>query len=111
MLCESRPGDWVYFTDWQGDPDELLDGPGTEIGAVLADAGGARRPCARALVALPPELMNFGEGKNLAFSRAVNEAGGEVLLDHRVRRGGSHHQKLFVVRRTDAHWMWRSSAA
>ncbi len=43
--------------------------------------------------------MNFGEGKNLSFSRVVNDAGGQVLLDHRVRRGGSHHQKLFVVRR------------
>ncbi len=28
----------------------------------------------------------------------INEAGGEILLDERVRRGGSHHQKLVVVR-------------
>jgi phosphatidylserine/phosphatidylglycerophosphate/cardiolipin synthase-like enzyme len=28
----------------------------------------------------------------------VNEAGGEVLLDQRIRKGGSHHQKLVVVR-------------
>ncbi len=48
-----------------------------------------------------PELMNFGEGKNLAFSKAINEAGGQVLLDHRVRRGGSHHQKLIVVQHDD----------
>ena len=33
------------------------------------------------------------------FSRAVNTAGGEVLLDNRIRRGGSHHQKVVVVRR------------
>ncbi len=25
--------DWVHFTDWRGDPDERLDGPGTEIAA------------------------------------------------------------------------------
>ena len=31
----------------------------------------------------------------------VNAAGGELLLDERVRRGGSHHQKLFVVRSGD----------
>ena len=31
----------------------------------------------------------------------VNQAGGEVLLDERVRRDGSHHQKLFVVRHPD----------
>ena len=36
-----------------------------------------------------PEAMNFGEGKNLSFSRVVNDAGGQVLLDQRVRRGGS----------------------
>ena len=29
----------------------------------------------------------------------MNEAGGEALLDERVRRGGCHHQKLLVVRR------------
>jgi len=28
----------------------------------------------------------------------VNAAGGEVLLDNRIRRGGSHHQKIMVVR-------------
>ena len=32
------------------------------------------------------------------FSRAVNTAGGDVLLDNRIRRGGSHHQKIVVVR-------------
>ena len=31
----------------------------------------------------------------------MNEAGGEVLLDERVRRDGSHHQKLFVIRHPD----------
>ena len=28
----------------------------------------------------------------------VNQAGGEILLDERVRRAGSHHQKLVLVR-------------
>ena len=36
------PGDKVYFTDWRGDPDQLLgDDPGSEVGAVFAAA--ARR--------------------------------------------------------------------
>ncbi len=47
-------GDWVSFTDWQGDPDELLDGPGTEVGEVLADLAAAGRQRARVAVALPP---------------------------------------------------------
>ena len=32
---------------------------------------------------------------------AVDRAGGEILLDERVRRGGSHHQKLVIIRDTD----------
>ena len=28
VLRDCGAGDWVSFTDWQGDPDELLDGPG-----------------------------------------------------------------------------------
>ncbi len=101
VLCECRTGDWVYFTDWQGDPDELLDGPGTEIGTVLTELAERGVHVRGLLWRSHPELMSFGEGKNLVFSRAINEAGGEVLLDHRVRRGGSHHQKLFVARHTD----------
>ncbi|MFN8025873.1 MAG: phospholipase D family protein [Acidimicrobiia bacterium] len=100
-LCESRPGDWVYFTDWQGDPDEQLDATGQSIGDVLCELATRGVEVRGLLWRSHPELMNFGEGKNLAFSRVVNEAGGEVLLDHRVRRGGSHHQKLFVIRRRD----------
>src|SRR5690349_10518251 len=34
-------GDLLLFTDWRGDPDERLDGPGTEVVRVLA--GAARR--------------------------------------------------------------------
>jgi hypothetical protein len=40
-LTSLEPGDCVHFADWQSDGDELLDGPGTEFGRVLAD--GARR--------------------------------------------------------------------
>lgn len=32
------PGDLLLFTDWRGDRDERLDGPGTEIGTVLCRA-------------------------------------------------------------------------
>ena len=33
------------------------------------------------------------------LARAVNAAGGEIALDQRVRRAGSHHQKLVLIRR------------
>ncbi len=101
-LCESHAGDWVYFTDWQGDPDEQLDETGQSIGETLCELASRGVEVRGLLWRSHPELMNFGEGKNLSFSRVVNDAGGEVLLDHRVRRGGSHHQKLFVIRRRDS---------
>jgi phosphatidylserine/phosphatidylglycerophosphate/cardiolipin synthase-like enzyme len=100
-LCECGAGDWVSFTDWQGDPDELLDGPGSEVGEVLTELVERGVNVRGLLWRSHPEAMNFGEGKNLAFSRALNDAGGQVLLDQRVRRGGSHHQKLVVVQHAD----------
>jgi hypothetical protein len=30
--------DLLLFTDWRGDPDQLLDGPGSEVGRVLCEA-------------------------------------------------------------------------
>jgi phosphatidylserine/phosphatidylglycerophosphate/cardiolipin synthase-like enzyme len=98
-LCTTEPGDWIHFTDWRGDPDERLDGPGTEIARVLADC--ARRGVhVRGLVwRSHPDQAHFSEQENLHLVETVNDAGGEVMLDERVRHAGSHHQKLFVVRR------------
>ena len=93
---------WVHFTDWRGDPDERLGGPGTEVARVLADA--ARRGVqVRGLVwRSHPDQAKFSEQESLHFVTAINRAGGQVLLDERVRRGGSHHQKLFLIRHPGA---------
>jgi hypothetical protein len=40
-----RAGDHLFFTDWRGDPDERLAGPGTEVAGVLADAAPAGSWC------------------------------------------------------------------
>jgi phosphatidylserine/phosphatidylglycerophosphate/cardiolipin synthase-like enzyme len=101
VLCATEAGDWVYFTDWQGDPDEELAGPGTQVGEVIARLARRGVHVRGLLWRSHPEAMNFGEEKNRSFSRVVNGAGGQVLLDQRVRPGGSHHQKLFVVRHRD----------
>jgi hypothetical protein len=37
VLCGLGRGDWVHFTDWEGDADERLGGPGTDVGLVLAE--------------------------------------------------------------------------
>src|SRR4051812_30806392 len=33
-----RSGDLLLFADWRGDPDQRLDGPGTEVSRVLSEA-------------------------------------------------------------------------
>ena len=98
------PGDQLYFTDWRGDPDQLLsDDPDSRVGPVLADA--ARRGVMVRGLMWRSHLDRFGfsaeENRNLA--QEVNSAGGEVLLDQRVRLGGSHHQKLVVIRYAGGH--------
>jgi len=100
-LCSLQRDDWVHFTDWEGDPDERLDGPGTELASVLEEL--ARRDVhVRGLLwRSHPAQVNFSEQQNTALTKRVNAAGGEILLDERVRRGGSHHQKLFVLRRRE----------
>jgi phosphatidylserine/phosphatidylglycerophosphate/cardiolipin synthase-like enzyme len=103
VLCDALNrtgrGDWIYLTDLQGDGDERLAGAGTEIGTLLAHA--ARRGVnVRGLLWRSHPVGHGGaQTTNLTLSRKVNEAGGDVVLDHRVRRGGSHHQKLVVIHR------------
>jgi phosphatidylserine/phosphatidylglycerophosphate/cardiolipin synthase-like enzyme len=44
------------------------------------------------------ELFDFTAQRNIALAERVNGAGGQILLDQRVRPLGSHHQKFVVVR-------------
>jgi phosphatidylserine/phosphatidylglycerophosphate/cardiolipin synthase-like enzyme len=100
VLASLRADDWLHFTDWEGMPDERLAGLGSEVAVVLEQLA-ARDVHVRGLLwRSHPAQLNFSEQPNLALTRLVNGAGGEILLDERVRRGGSHHQKLFVVRRS-----------
>ena len=102
VLDGLQPGGSIHFTDWRGDPDERLAGPGTEIARVLARLA-ADGVMVRGLVwRSHADQAHFSEQENLHLVETVNKAGGEVLLDERVRRDGSHHQKFFVVRHPDA---------
>ncbi|MEP6660062.1 MAG: phospholipase D-like domain-containing protein [Acidimicrobiales bacterium] len=98
VLCSLGPDDWAHFTDWEGDADELLAGPGTEVGRVLAEAARRGVDVRGLLWRSHPRQAHFAEQDNVGFTKTVDEAGGEVLLDERVRRGGSHHQKLVIAR-------------
>jgi phosphatidylserine/phosphatidylglycerophosphate/cardiolipin synthase-like enzyme len=91
-------GDLLLFTDWRGDPDERLDGPGSEVGAVFA-AAGRRGADVRGLVWRSHlDRFQFSAAENRHLGKEIEEAGGQCLLDMRVRPMGSHHQKLVVVR-------------
>src|SRR5438477_507089 len=98
-LSALGPGDQVWFLDWRGDAGQRLAGPGTELGSVLSEA--VRRGVeVRGLVwRSHPDQEGYAEQENAHVGRVVNDAGGEVLSDERVRRFGSHHQKLAVIRR------------
>lgn len=91
-------GDVLMFTDWRGDEDQLLVGPGTEVGQVFAAA--ARRGVdVRGLIwRSHMHTFKFSAGENRHLGEAIQAAGGECLLDMRVRPIGSHHQKLVVLR-------------
>lgn len=92
-------GDLLLFADWRSDGDERLVGaPGSEVRALFADA--ARRGVdVRGLVWRSHwDRLSFSGAENRRVEEAVNAAGGQVLLDSRVRTGGSHHQKFVVLR-------------
>jgi phosphatidylserine/phosphatidylglycerophosphate/cardiolipin synthase-like enzyme len=101
-LCEAveatGPDDSVYFTDWRGDPDQQLRADGLTV-ADLFTAAARRGVSVRGLLwRSHSDKTSFSAQENQRLGVAINEAGGEALLDQRVRRGGSHHQKLVVVR-------------
>ena len=95
---QMRSGDVLMFTDWRGDPDERLAGPGTEVEKVLCSAA-ERGVIVKGLVWRSHlDRFGFSEVENRHLGEEIEAAGGECLRDMRVRRGGSHHQKLVALR-------------
>jgi phosphatidylserine/phosphatidylglycerophosphate/cardiolipin synthase-like enzyme len=95
----TREGDLVLFTDWQGDADERLTGePGSEVSELLCRAD-ERGVDVRGLVwRSHSSAVGFTSDENLRLGRILQKSGVEAILDMRVRHGGSHHQKLLVIR-------------
>jgi phosphatidylserine/phosphatidylglycerophosphate/cardiolipin synthase-like enzyme len=93
-----RAGDLLMFTDWRGDPDERLDGDGSEVGRVLCEAA-ERGVVVRGLIWRSHlDKLQFSAAENRHLGKEIEAAGGQCLLDMRVRTGGSHHQKFVVLR-------------
>jgi phosphatidylserine/phosphatidylglycerophosphate/cardiolipin synthase-like enzyme/membrane-associated phospholipid phosphatase len=94
-------GDLLLFTDWRGDADERLDGPGSEVGQLFA-AAAARGVDVRGLVWRSHfDGFSYSASENRHLGAEIEAAGGQCLLDMRVRVLGSHHQKLVVLRHPD----------
>jgi phosphatidylserine/phosphatidylglycerophosphate/cardiolipin synthase-like enzyme len=102
-LSALQAGDRVWFTDWRGDSDERLTPDGPTIGELLARLAKAGVEVRGLIWRSHGERVSapMSWRSNELLSRQVNDAGGEVLLDQRVRLFGCHHQKLVVIRRRD----------
>jgi phosphatidylserine/phosphatidylglycerophosphate/cardiolipin synthase-like enzyme len=97
-LTALHAGDRVFFTDWRGDADEMLLPDGPSIGHVLCAIARAGVEVRGLLWRSHSDHMRFSAQENQRLGTELNEAGGEVLLDQRLRRFSSHHQKLFIIR-------------
>ncbi|TFV60622.1 phospholipase [Mycobacterium sp. PS03-16] len=96
------PGDHLFFTDWRGDPDEKMRDDGPTIRELFCSAA-ERGVVVKGLVWRSHlDKFAYSEEENQHLGEAIERAGGEVLLDQRVRVGGSHHQKLVVIRHPGA---------
>jgi phosphatidylserine/phosphatidylglycerophosphate/cardiolipin synthase-like enzyme len=98
---ETVAGDLILFTDWRGDPDEALDDAGTAISDILC-AAASRGVVVKGLIWRSHlDVIAFSSAENRRLGDDIEAAGGECLLDMRVRPGGSHHQKIVVIRHPD----------
>jgi phosphatidylserine/phosphatidylglycerophosphate/cardiolipin synthase-like enzyme len=97
-LCQTKAGDQIYFADFRADTEELLSGPGTSVGQILVELAERGVLIFGLIWRSQPGWLDQSEGKNAELVRKLSDAGGEVLLDARTRRGGSHHQKFVVIR-------------
>jgi phosphatidylserine/phosphatidylglycerophosphate/cardiolipin synthase-like enzyme len=98
VISATRAGDLLLFTDWRGDPDERLAGPHTEVSRLLCAAAG-RGVLVRGLVWRSHwDRLRFSSSENRHLGEEIEAAGGKCLRDMRIRAGGSHHQKMVVVR-------------
>ncbi|SDF61498.1 Phosphatidylserine/phosphatidylglycerophosphate/cardiolipin synthase [Klenkia brasiliensis] len=95
------PGDHLFFTDWRGDPDQKLRPDGPTVDELFSDAA-RRGVCVRGLVWRSHwDALSFSKEQNASLDRELEEDGAVVVRDQRVRRLGSHHQKIVVCRHPD----------
>jgi phosphatidylserine/phosphatidylglycerophosphate/cardiolipin synthase-like enzyme len=93
-----RRGDHLFLAGWRGDPDQLLRPGGPTVEQLLTSAA-ERGVLVKGLVWRSHlSTLQFSAEENRALAEEVADVGGQILLDHRVRVFGSHHQKFVVLR-------------
>ena len=97
------PGDHLFFADWRGDADQRLREGGPTVAELFRSAVGcpvcsSRDSCGGRI----RPVLQFNEEQNRHLAETIERAGGEVLLDQRVLLGGSHHQRLVLLRHPEA---------
>lgn len=93
-----RAGDQLFLTDWRGDPNQLLRPNGPTVADLLSRAAW-RGVLVRGLVWRSHlDVVHYHAEQNRGLSDNVLDDGGHLLLDQRLRKFGSHHQKLVVLR-------------
>ncbi|HET7665507.1 MAG TPA: phospholipase D-like domain-containing protein [Mycobacterium sp.] len=95
------PGDHLLFADWRADADQRLREHGPTVAQLLRGAAGRGVIVKGLMWRSYPNRFSFNEEQNRHLAEAIERAGGEVLLDQRVLVGGSHHQRLVVLRHPD----------
>lgn len=91
-------GDHLFFTDWRGDPDENVRDGGPTIAELFCHAAERGVVVKGLMWRSHLDRFQYSEEENRHLGDDIERAGGEVLLDQRVRLFGSHHQKLVVLR-------------
>jgi phosphatidylserine/phosphatidylglycerophosphate/cardiolipin synthase-like enzyme len=97
-----RAGDHLFFTDWRGDPDEKMRDGGPTVAELFSRAAERGVVVKGLMWRSHLDKFAYSEEENRHLGDDIERAGGEVLLDQRVRFGGSHHQKLVVLRHPGA---------
>jgi phosphatidylserine/phosphatidylglycerophosphate/cardiolipin synthase-like enzyme len=97
-LRELQTGDRMWFTDWRGDDDQVLTADGTRLGDLLVELAIRGVEVRGLLWRSHTKALGYQAEVHTELAARVNEAGGRLMLDERVRRAGSHHQKIVILR-------------
>ncbi|MDQ3764295.1 MAG: DUF2183 domain-containing protein [Actinomycetota bacterium] len=97
-LANAGAGDSVLFSGWRADSDELLREGAPTVAEALSGAARRGAVVCGLLWRSHPSALGYFLKANRNLAADIAAAGGEVLLDQRVRALGCHHQKLVAIR-------------